>query len=244
MTRVLLIDDHPIVLQGCRRVLQDAGVCDVIEATSAVAGYRLYRRNHPETIIMDLSLQGNRLGRAGLSGLDLLRRIRSDDSRIPILVLSMHGDPVIVSSALEAGATGYLLKDAAPGNLLKAFETVCRHRLYLCHELAIQVALLGVRRQGETFVGLSSRELQTLALVAEGKTYEEIAEQLRVSYKTVANTCSQLKTKLGARKLPELIRMGVEYLSLSPDRPGHGSEQRAQDGSSARHPDRAAVRSA
>jgi two-component system, NarL family, invasion response regulator UvrY len=233
MTRVLLIDDHPIVLQGCRRVLQDAGVCDVLEATSAVTGYRLYRRNHPEIIIMDLALQGKGLGSIGLSGLDLIRRIRSSNSRIPILVLSMHGDPVIVSSALEAGATGYLLKDSAPGHLLEAFETVRRHTPYLGHELAVQVALLGTRRHGKTFVGLNSRELQTLALVAEGKTYEEIAEELGVSYKTVANTCSQLKTKLGARKLPELIRMAVEYLSLSPDRAGRTREERARDDSPA-----------
>jgi two-component system, NarL family, invasion response regulator UvrY len=231
MTRVLLIDDHPIVLQGCRRVLQDAGVCDVIEATSAVAGYRLYRRHHPEIIITDLALQGKGLGSLGLNGLDLIRRIRASNNRIPILVLSMHGDPVIVSSTLEAGATGYLLKDSAPGNLLEAFETVRRHTPYLGHELAVQVAMLGTRRHGKTFVGLSSRELQTLALVAEGKTYEQIAQDLGVSYKTVANTCSQLKTKLGARKLPELIRMAVEYLSLSPDRLRRAPEETGPDDS-------------
>jgi two-component system, NarL family, invasion response regulator UvrY len=232
MTRVLLIDDHPIVLQGCRRVLQDAGVCDVMEATTAVSGYRLYRRGNPEIVIMDLALQGKGLGSIGLSGLDLIRRIRANNHRVPILVLSMHGDPVIVSSALEAGATGYLLKDSAPGHLLEAFEAVRRHTPYLGHELAVQVALLGTRRHGKAFVGLNSRELQTLALVAEGKTYDEIAEELGVSYKTVANTCSQLKTKLGARKLPELIRMAVEYLSLSPDRVTRAPEERVRDGSS------------
>jgi two-component system, NarL family, invasion response regulator UvrY len=225
MTRVLLIDDHPIVLQGCRRVLEDAGVCDVIEATSAVAGYRLYRRHHPEIIVMDLALQGKGLGGLGLSGLDLIRRIRTNNSRIPILVLSMHGDPVIVSTALEAGATGYLLKESAPGNLIEAFETVRRHSPYLGHELAVQVALLGTRRHGKTFVELGSRELQTLALVGEGRSYEQIAEELGVSYKTVANTCSQLKAKLGARKLPELIRMAIEYLSVSPERLGRTPEE-------------------
>jgi two-component system, NarL family, invasion response regulator UvrY len=232
MTRVLLIDDHPIVLQGCRRVLQDADVCDVIEATSAVAGYRLYRRHHPEIIVMDLALQGKGLGGLGLSGLGLIRRIRANNSRIPILVLSMHGDAVIVSSAFEAGATGYLLKDSAPGNLLEAFETVRRHTPYLGPELAAQVALLGTRRRGKLSVPLSSRELQTLALIAEGKTYEEIAAELGVSYKTVANTCSQLKAKLGARKLPELIRMAVEYLSLSPERSGRVPEEKARGDSS------------
>jgi two-component system, NarL family, invasion response regulator UvrY len=233
MTRVLLIDDHPIVLQGCKRVLQEAGVCEVIEATTAVTGYRLYRRNNPEIVVTDLALQGKGLGGLGLSGLDLIRRIRANNSRVPILVLSMHGDPVIVTSALEAGATGYLLKDSAPGHLLEAFETVRRHTPYLGHDLAVQVAMLGTHRHGKTFVDMNSRELQTLALVAEGKSYEEIAEELGVSYKTVVNTCSQLKTKLGARKLPELIRMAVEYLFLSPDRVARAREQRAPGDSSA-----------
>ena len=216
MTLVLLIDDHPIVLQGCRRILEDAGVCEVIEATSVAAGYRLYRRRRPDVVIVDLALQGKGLGGLGLSGLDLIRRLRMDNSQIPILVLSMHGDPVIVSRAMEAGATGYLLKDSPPECLIEAFETVRRRAPYLSHQLALQVALLGTRGRGNKLAELTRRELQTLALVAEGNSYDQIAQDLGVSYKTVANTCSQLKVKLGARTLPELVRMAIEYLSSSP----------------------------
>lgn len=213
MTRVLLIDDHPVVLQGCRRVLEDAGACEVFEATSVATGYRLYRRLSPEVVIVDLSLQGKGLGGLGLSGLELIRRLRCHDPRLPILVLSMHGDPVIVSRAMEAGATGYLLKDRPPENLLEAYETVRRGEPYLSHDLAVQVAVLGARGNGKRFPDLTPRELQTLALIAEGKSYDQIAQDLGVSYKTVVNTCSQLKAKLGARRLPELIRMAIEYLS-------------------------------
>jgi DNA-binding NarL/FixJ family response regulator len=223
MTRVLLIDDHPLVLQGCQRVLEDAGVTEVIEATSAAAGYRLYRRRHPDVVIVDLALQRKGLGGLGLNGLDLIRRLRTDNSRTPILVLSMYGDPVIVRRAMEAGATGYLLKDSPPENLLEAFETVRRGAPYLSHELAIQVALIGTRGSGQKLAELTRRELQTLALVAEGRSYDRIAQDLGVSYKTVANTCSQLKAKLGARTLPELVRMAIEYLSSSPGRFGAGS---------------------
>ena len=216
MTRVLLIDDHSIVLQGCRRLLQDANVCDVLEATSVESGYRLYRSGKPDLVIVDLALQGQGLGSLGLGGLQLIRQLRAHDKRIPILVFSMHGDPVIVGSALESGATGYLLKDTTPEDFLEAFETVRRGAPYLTHSLAVQVVLLGTRRQGNhSRAELTPRELQVLALVAEGKTYEQMGDELGVSYKTVANTCSQLKVKLGARSLAELIRMAIEYLSSS-----------------------------
>lgn len=214
MTRVLLVDDHSIVLQGCRRLLQDANVCDVLEARTVESGYRLYRTSRPDLVIVDLALQGQGLGSLGLGGLQLIRRLRAHDKRIPILVFSMHGDPVIVGSALESGATGYLLKDTTPDDFLEAFETVRTGTPYLSHALAMQV--LGTRRQGSSArTELTPRELQVLALVAEGKTYEQIGDALGVSYKTVANTCSQLKVKMGAHSLAELIRMAIEYLSSS-----------------------------
>lgn len=211
MTRVLVVDDHPIVLQGCRQILQDAYVCDILEARTAVEGYRLYRKRHPEVVIVDLALEGG-----GLGGLALIRRIRLNNSRIPILVLSMHGDPVIVSRTLEAGATGYVLKDTAPEELLDAFDKVRSGRAYLSHQIAVQVALMGTRNRGNTLGDVTPRELQTLALIADGKSYGQIAEELGVSYKTVANTASRLKVKLGAHNLPELMRMAIEYLSSSP----------------------------
>ena len=116
MTSVLIIDDHPIVLQGCRRILQDAGVQTVLDAADAVSGYRLYRRHNPDVVIIDLAMQGS-----GLGGLPLIRRIRSHDPRTRILVFSMHSDPIIVARALEAGATGYVLKDTSSEELVKAF---------------------------------------------------------------------------------------------------------------------------
>lgn len=215
MTRVLLIDDHSIVLQGCRRLLQDANVCDVLEATSVESGYRLYRSSKPDMIVLDLALQGQGLGGLGLGGLQLIRQLRAHDKRTPILVFSMHGDPIIVGSALDSGATGYLLKDTTPEDFLDAFESVCRGTPYLSHALAVQVALRGTQRQGSAArPQMTPRELQVLALVAEGKAYEQIGDELGVSYKTVVNTCSQIKVKLGAHSLAELIRMGIEYLAM------------------------------
>jgi two-component system, NarL family, invasion response regulator UvrY len=205
MTSVLIIDDHPIVLQGCRRVLLDAGVETVLEARDIVSGYRLYRRHRPDVVIVDLSLQGN-----GLGGLPLIQRIKAHDPRARILVFSMHSDPVIVSRALKAGAAGYILKDTSSKDLLEAFEKVRAGEHYLGGELAMQVALVGSGARRDPLADLTPRELQMLGLLAEGKPYGRIADDLGISYKTVVNTCSQLKQKLGAKNLPDLIRLAVQ----------------------------------
>ncbi len=208
MTSVLIIDDHPIVLQGCRRMLEDAGVGAVLEARDAVSGYKLYRRHRPDVVIVDLAMQGS-----GLGGLPLIRRIRAHDPRVRILVLSMHSDPIIVAHALEAGATGYVLKDTSSEHLMEAFQKVRAGTPYLSNDLAMQVALVHASARQNPLADLTPRELQTLSLLAEGKAYGRIAEELHVSYKTVVNVCSQLKQKLESRNLPELIRTAVQLLS-------------------------------
>jgi DNA-binding NarL/FixJ family response regulator len=208
MTSVLVIDDHPIVLQGCRRMLEDAGVDNVLEARDAAAGYRLYRRHRPEVVIVDLALQGG-----GLGGLDVIRRMHAHDPRARILVFSMHSDPIIAARALEAGATGYVLKDTSSEELMKAFAQVRVGTPYLSNDLAMQVALVRTGVRSNPLAELTPRELQTLSLLAQGKPYGRIAEELNVSYKTVVNACSQLKHKLNVRNLPELIRVAVQHAS-------------------------------
>jgi DNA-binding NarL/FixJ family response regulator len=134
----------------------------------------------------------------------------------------MHSDPVIVSRALEGGAIGYVVKDTSSDELMKAFAKVRAGTPYLSSELAMQVALLGTGLRRDPLADLTQRELQTLALLAEGKPYGRIADELNVSYKTVVNLCSQLKQKLGARNLPELIRAAVQHLSAASARPAAG----------------------
>ena len=206
MTSVLIIDDHPIVLQGLRRVLEDADVKPVLQARDVTSGYRLFRRNRPDVIIVDLGMQGSVLG-----GLDLIRRMRSHEPCTCILVFSMHNDPMIAARALEAGATGYLLKDRSSDELMKAFEQVRSGKPYLSEDLAMRVALLRTGVENP-LVDLTPRQSQILSLLAKGKTYSSIAEELGVSYKTVVNPCLHLKRTLGAKNLPELIRVAVRLL--------------------------------
>jgi two-component system invasion response regulator UvrY len=214
MTTVVVVDDHPIVLQGCRRMLEDAGVEVILEARDAITGYKLCRRHRPDVAIVDLAMQ-----EGGLSGLPLIRRIRTYDPRVRILVFSMHSDPIIVARALEAGACGYVLKDTSSEDFLKAFKAVIASGAYLSHDLALQVALVRTSARIDPLAQLTPRELQTLSLLAKGKPYGHIADELSVSYKTVVNLSSQLKHKLEVRNLPELIRAAVHLLGARTNPP-------------------------
>ena len=207
MTSVLIVDDHPVVVQGCRRILEDAEITTVFEAGDIATGYELFRDHRPEVVVIDLSMQID-----GLGGLSLIRRINEADGRVPILVLSMHRDPIIVLQALEAGAVGYVLKDTATEELLKAIREVQRRNRYLSHSLAIEVAVSRVPPRSQSLAALSSRELDTLALLAKGKAYSHIARELSVSYKTVVNISWQLKKKLGVDSLSALVQKAIELL--------------------------------
>ena len=118
--------------------------------------------------------------------------------------------------ALEAGATGYLLKDTSSDELMRAFYQVRSGKPYLSEDLAKQVALLGTGVGLNPLVDLTPRQSQMLSLLAKGKTYTSIAEELGVNYKTVVNTCLNLKRRLGAKNLSELIRAAVRLLPAEP----------------------------
>jgi DNA-binding NarL/FixJ family response regulator len=179
---VLVIDDHPIVLQGCRRVLEDAGVERIVEATTVVSAYRAFLRLKPSMVICDLTFQGS-----GLAGLALIRRMRGVDPQVRILVFSMH----------------------ASGELFEAFDRVRAGHVYLDRRLATEVAMLRTDPRRTPEAQLTPREQQILARLAQGKSYGAIASDLSVSYKTVTNACSQMRQKLGVRTLAELIHVAV-----------------------------------
>jgi two-component system, NarL family, invasion response regulator UvrY len=205
VTSVLIIDDHPIVLQGCRQVLQDAGMGPIFEARDPDEGYRLYQRHRPDVTMVDLAMHDG-----GLTGLPLIRTIHAHDPRARLLVFSMHADPIIVTRALEAGAAGYLLKDTSSNELVDAVRKVAAGARHLSEALAVPVALASAGGRKNPLAELTPRELQTLSLLAQGMSYGRIAAELNVSYKTVVNVCYQLRQKLDVRTLPELIRLSVQ----------------------------------
>jgi two-component system, NarL family, invasion response regulator UvrY len=205
-TSVLIVDDHPILLQGCRRILEDIGVERIFEAQNIATGYRQFLRHNPKMVLVDLSFQGN-----GLAGLALVERIKRHNSQARILVLSMHSDPVVVTRALNAGATGYVIKDTSTEELVRAVNRVLKGLPYLSDDLSSKIVFA---RKGP-LTDLTPRELQTLGLLAEGKTYSSIAARLNVSYKTVVNICWQLRQKLAVRNLQELVSTAVRLLAVN-----------------------------
>jgi DNA-binding NarL/FixJ family response regulator len=200
IARVLVIDDHPIVTQGLRCWLKDAQVKAVLEAGDLTSGYRLFRRYHPDVVIIGLPIRGS---------LDVIRRMRAHDPRSCILVFSMHRNPTIAIRALKAGATGYMFKDASPDELKKALHQVRSGNRYLSEDLAMQLALSVTGVESNPLAALSPRESQMLSLLAKGQAYSSIAKKLKVSYKTVVNTCSLLRRKLNATNLAELLHAAV-----------------------------------
>jgi DNA-binding NarL/FixJ family response regulator len=202
MSTVLLVDDHPIVVAACRLLLEGAGITSVFDASDAASGFKAFVEHKPDVVVIDLRLQDEDVG-----GLALIARIRSFAPRAAILVFSMHLDPIVVSAAISAGATGYLHKDSPPEELANAVAQVGSGERYMDQQLAARVAL---RRAEITTASLTPREREVLDLFAAGKTYSTIANELGINYKTVSNVAYGLRRKLGAKGLPDLIRKAIE----------------------------------
>lgn len=206
MPSVLIVDDHPVVAEGWERIVRAAGACHIASAHSPLEGLRSYRQDRPEMLVMDISFGENKM-----AGIKLIRRLRIFDSVIPILVFSMHHSAIIARRALEAGSNGFINKDAPPDQIDCAFRTVRKGQCYLAPEMATQVAMLNRPGTNREELGLTEREIEVLGLISEGKSYREIADQICISYKTVANISYSLRSKLGASNLPALVVRAAEY---------------------------------
>jgi two-component system, NarL family, invasion response regulator UvrY len=200
--KVLVVDDHPIVRAGLRRLLADEPEVDIREAADGKAALGAFREHRPDVVILDLNLPG-----AG--GIDVISRLKAADPGARVLILSMHDDLVHVARALQAGAAGYLVKDASPDDILLAIRRVAAGQTYLERAMAEKLAFAAIRTRPDPQRELSARDLGILRLLAEGRTLPQIAETIGIGYKTAANLCSRLKTKLGAASTADLIRIAI-----------------------------------
>ena len=200
--RVLIVDDHPIVISGCRALLEtDPGV-EVVEAEDSASGFAAFFDHSPDVAVIDINLPG-------LSGLELMRRILERAPEARLMVFSMNDDPVVAARAIEAGAKGYIAKNDDPALFAEAVRVVAKGGLYLHPEMARQIAFLRSGSNADAISSLSPRELEILRLLAAGRTMAQIADLMNVSYKTIANNCTQLKQKLGARSAMDLMRIAL-----------------------------------
>ena len=200
--KILIVDDHPIVRAGLRRLLTAEPEIEIREAASGREALSVFREQQPTLVILDLNLPG-------VGGLEVLSRLKAIDPDARILVLSMHDDQIHVTRALQAGAAGYISKSAPADELLEAIRRVAGGHTYIEHEIAEELVFSQIRAASHPLKDLSSRDLDIMRLLAEGCTLPQIANALGLSYKTAANSCTRIKAKLAATSTAELIRIAI-----------------------------------
>ncbi|SFL78654.1 DNA-binding response regulator, NarL/FixJ family, contains REC and HTH domains [Bradyrhizobium sp. NFR13] len=201
--RVLIVDDHPIVTSGCRAVFADDPEIELLEASDAASGEQVFLTGDPDICIIDINLPT-------VSGYELARRILQRDDTMRIIMFSMNDDPIFAARAIESGAKGYVSKTGDPHDLLEAVYEVARGGVYLPPAMARSLAFAGPALTQSPLSKLNSREMEILRLLGAGKSLAEIAWMVHASYKTVANTSSLMRQKLGVRSSVELVRFAIE----------------------------------
>jgi two-component system, NarL family, invasion response regulator UvrY len=200
--KVLLVDDHAIVRAGLRRLFAALPEVWIIEAATGREALATVRAERPALILLDLNLPG-------LGGLELLRRVLIEHPEARVVVLSMHAETLYATRALRAGAMGYLSKNASPEEMLEAVRRVMEGGRYVEADIAQELALQ-TSGPANAMEHLTERDIEIMRLLGDGRSLSNIADALGVSYKTVANTCSQIKAKLGVARTADLVRLSVE----------------------------------
>jgi len=191
---ILLVDDHALVRKGFRRMLEDDPAISVVgEASTGAEAVRLALQLKPKVVVMDCALPD-------ISGIEVMRRIRAKIPEAAVLMLSMHSEDTLVRQALEAGARGYILKNAMELDLVNAIKRVAVGELVLDSQLSKLQAL-----KGEREAGLTARELEVLQHIVAGKSNKEIAMELGLSANTVAVHRANIMDALGIHKAAELV---------------------------------------
>ncbi len=206
LVKVLVIEDHPIVSDGCQRILSRRTDIVVQEATSATAGLALNREFMPNVILLDVGLPD-------ASGFDIIRQLRDDNLPVQVIIFSMYEAPSFVTLALEKGARGYITKNDDPNTILHAIDKVRTGSIYLGQAVAQTLAMINVAPINDPLRDLNDRERQIVKLLGDGKSLTEISVQLALGYKTVANTVTIIKQKLAVVTTPALIKFAVELRS-------------------------------
>ena len=201
---ILLVDDHPVVRQGYRRVLEHQDDFRVVaEADNAADAYRAFKSHQPDVVVMDISMPG-------ASGLEAIRNIRSRNSDARILVFSMHSEAALVKAAFGAGASGYVTKGSEPAALIDAIRSVARGEHAMSDDVARALAMESLVPATSALDQLGEREIEILRQLVAGSTKEQIAENLNLSTKTVQNYHYLIKAKTGMRTDAQLVRLAVE----------------------------------
>ena len=213
-TKVLLVDDHPVLRKGVLELLNNENDLEVCaEAGTLAEAYAAVNKTKPQLVLIDISLDGN-------NGIELMKELTFRWPDLALLAYSMHDEQVYAERALRAGAKGYVMKQSSPEDLLRAIRTVLQGKVFLSDKMSDRLLgkLVGVGSSDKPMQSpiekLSDRELEVLQLIGKGKTTTQIADTLCLSVKTIETYREHLKQKLNLQSGSELIRYAIEW-SLS-----------------------------
>ena len=205
MTRVVIADDHAIVREGIKRILDgQEGIEIAGEATNGHEALERVREGGFDILLLDLSMPGR-------SGIELIKQVKDESPKLRVLVLTMHEEDQYAVRAIRAGASGYLTKESAPGQLVSAIRRLAEGRLYISANVAEQLALDVQPRGGEEpHRHLSDREFEVFQLLVSGRSISEIAGQLHLSVKTVSTHRTRILQKMEMKTNAELTHYVVK----------------------------------
>ncbi|HJT42252.1 MAG TPA: response regulator transcription factor [Rhizomicrobium sp.] len=201
MKRVLVVDDHAIVRSGIRRLLAAIPDLELDETANGEDALERVGAGPFDLIILDLNLPG-------LGGLELLRRLLKVRQKVAVLVFSLHTEAIYANRAMEAGARGFVSKNATPEELLAAVQSVLAGGTAIERDIASEIAAQDIG-ENAYLRPLTQRDLEILRLLAAGNSLTQIGDTLGIAYKTVANTLSRIKEKLGVSHTADLIRIAI-----------------------------------
>ena len=207
--QIVLVDDHPLFRKGLEQLISShSGLTVCAEAGDAATAMEVIRKVDPDLAIVDLSLPG-------ANGIELIKNIRAEFAKLPVLVLSMHDESLYAVRALRAGANGYVMKQEALENVITAIGEVLAGRPYLSREMSAKlitnVATGGAEKSPTD--KLSDRELEILELIGKGRDVREIAKALHISTKTVETHRAHIKEKLNLPNARQVARFAVQWLA-------------------------------
>ncbi len=208
--RILIVDDHPVFRKGVAQIIaqeEDLTVC--AEADGAVSALDAMRRLKPDIVLLDILLKGS-------NGIEIIKLMRAEEPRLPILMLSMHDEGVYALRALRAGASGYIMKAEAPANMIGAIRKVLAGDIYVSASMAQQLVRKAIHSDagdGSALDALSDRELEVFSLIGRGFSTSEVASDLRLSIKTIETHRAHIREKLGIKTGGELVRFALEWVA-------------------------------
>lgn len=207
ITNILIVDDHAIVRDGLKQIL--SGQADIIvggEAGDGVSAMKLIHQQSWGLVLLDMSMPG-------VSGIELIKKIKAEKPSLPLLVLSMHKEDQYAGRALKAGASGYLCKDSASNQLVTAIRKIANGGTFISPEAAEKIALQSFVTKGSApaHTLLSEREYQIFEMLVSGQSVTEIGHLLNISIKTVSTHKTRIMNKMGLNSLADLVRYAMEH---------------------------------